>query len=416
MSQALTDKQVRNLKPADRRYEVWEGNGLGIRVSPNGRKSWVLMYRFEGRQRRLTLGRYPAMSVAEAHKVFAQALARLERNDDPGEEHDEAKRLERSSPTVAVLVENYTENWAKPRKRSWREDERILRKDVLPKWRNRKAHTIRRRDVIALLDRIVDRGAPITANRTLEVVRRMFNFAIERDILNVSPCSRVRAPGKEQQRERILSEDEIATFWRKLDTSDMSNKLRIALRFQLATAQRRGEAASARWSDVDRKSGWWTIPQERSKNSLSHPVPISKIAADLLDELSEISSNSDFLFPSPTTNSHITESSLSRALHRNRKHFGLARFTPHDLRRTAASAMASIGVSRVVIGKILNHSDRSVTAIYDRHSYDREKRDALRHWSQELERIVARQPKPSAQCQSARNAQVVSPSSINRPV
>lgn len=416
MAKALTEKQVRNLKPQATRYEVWEGNGLGIRVSPSGRKSWVLMYRYESRQRRLTLGRYPVMSVAEAHKDLAQAMMQLERNDDPGEEVDESKRLKRDSPTVADLAEIYIESWAKPRKRSWAEDQRILNKDVLPSWKNRKAHSIRRRDVIALLDRIVDRGSPIIANRTFEIVRRMFNFAIERDILDVTPCSRVRPPGKERRRDRVLSNDEIRAFWRGLQSADMSEKIRLALKLLLATAQRRGEVASARWQDIDRKSGWWTIPQETSKNGLSHRVPISKIAEDLLDKISNLSGDTEFLFPSPTRDSHITAGSLSRALFRNRVHFSLERFTTHDLRRTAASKMASIGVSRVVLGKILNHADRSVTAVYDRHSYDSEKRDALRLWSQELDRTVSRQPKPSAQSQSTGIVHVVSPSSINRSV
>jgi len=390
MAKRLTDRQVQNLKSKTQRYEIWEeGSGFGVRVSPNCTKSWVLMYRYEGRQRRMTLGRYPKMTVAAAHKAQADARFTLELGEDPGDAIIEARKLDRASPTVGDLTILYLEGWAKRRKRSWIEDERILNKDVLPRWRHRKAHKLKRRDVVELLDSIVERGAPIAANRTLQVVRRMFNYAIERDLLETNPCAGIRAPGKEQCRQRALSDDEIKEFWTKLDSSDISQLLRLALRLQLVTAQRRGEVASACWQDIDRESGWWTIPKDKSKNGLSHRVPISKIAADLLDELGHITDDSDFLFPSPTREGHITAASLSGALFRNRKHFGLERFTPHDLRRTAASKMASIGVSRVALGKILNHVDRSVTAIYDRHTYDAEKREALTKWSQQLLTIVS---------------------------
>lgn len=394
MAKRLTDRQVRNLKSKTQRYEIWEeGSGFGIRVSPNGTKSWVLMYRYEGRQRRMTLGRYPKMTVAEAHQAHANALLTLELGEDPGEALIDARKLDRKSPTVRSLVTLYLEGWAKRRKRSWTEDERILTKDILPRWRNRKARKIARRDVIELLDRIVDRGAPITANRTLEIVRRMFNYAIERDLLEVNPCAGIRPPGKERRRERVLSEEEIKVFWNKLSSTDMSEMLRLALKILLVTAQRRGEIVSARWQDIDRKNGWWTIPPTKSKNGLSHRVPLSKLATVLLDQLEHITGDSDCLFPSPARDGHIAERSVSRAVLRNQKHFGLERFTPHDLRRTAASQMASLGITRDVLGKILNHVDRTVMAVYDRHTYDAEKKAALTAWAQRLQGMMKkRQP------------------------
>ncbi|MCZ6827352.1 MAG: tyrosine-type recombinase/integrase [Gammaproteobacteria bacterium] len=406
MAKRLTDRQVRNLKPKAQRYEIWEeGSAFGIRVFPSGIKSWVLMYRYQGRQRRMTLGRYPKMTVAEAHQAHANALLTLELGEDPGEALIDARKLDRTSPTVGSLVTLYLEGWAKRRKRSWTEDERILNKDVLPQWRNRKARKIARRDVIELLDGIVDRGAPITANRTLEVVRRMFNYAIERGLLEVNPCAGIRPPGKERRRERVLSEEEIKVFWNKLSSANMSEMLRLALRILLVTAQRRGEIVSARWQDIDRKNGWWTIPPTKSKNGLSHRVPLSKLASVLLDQLESITGDSDYLFPSPTRDGHIAERSVSRTVLRNQKHFGLERFTPHDLRRTAASRMASLGIPRDVLGKILNHMDRSVTAVYDRHTYDPEKRRALDTWGRKLQNVVCPRQGTVIELQSIRETQ-----------
>jgi integrase len=177
--------------------------------------------------------------------------------------------------------------WARPRKRSAAEDERILRKDVIPAWGRRKANDIARKDVIALLDRIIDRGSPVAANRTLAVVRRMFGWAPSRDIIPANPCSAVKAPGKETRRDRVLSADEIAALWRSLDdpATPISRPIRLALKLQLTTAQRKGEVIDAEWSEFDITEGVWTIPAANAKNGMPHRVPLSALALAVLDEV-----------------------------------------------------------------------------------------------------------------------------------
>src|SRR5206468_7260090 len=160
-------------------------------------------------------------------------LADLEQGIDPGAAVVRQHRADRAAPTVGDLANEYLERWAKPRKRSWKEDERILDKDVLPLWRWSKAKDITRGDVIALLDRIVDRGAPIAANRTLAVVRRMFNFALSRDLVSANPCAQVKPPGKEHQRDRVLSADELRILWNGLADASISTATRIALKLIL---------------------------------------------------------------------------------------------------------------------------------------------------------------------------------------
>ena len=155
----FTDKKIQNLKPKPQRYEEWEGNGFGVRVTPRGVRSFVYLYRFEGKARRLTLGTYPTMTLADAHKAHAEAVKKLEQGIDPGAVTVSERRENREAPTVAALADEYLEKWAKPRKRSWREDQRILEKDVLPLWGERKAKDITRQDVIRLLDGVMDRGA-----------------------------------------------------------------------------------------------------------------------------------------------------------------------------------------------------------------------------------------------------------------
>jgi integrase len=386
----FTDRGIQSLITSEKRYIEWKdgGGGLGIRVTPNGRKTFIFMYRFDGRARMMTLGVYPKTTLADAHQEHANALKLLEKDVDPGEIRVEANQEALKAETVSQLVDEYMEKWAKPRKRSWKEDKRILDKDVLPAWKHRKAKNITRRDVIILLDSIVDRGAPIAANKTLAVVRKMFNFAISRDIVETSPCTAIPAPSKISQRDRILTSEEIKTFWMNLDKAKMSEESKLALKLQMVTAQRRGEVATIAWDDLDINSGWWTIPTERSKNKLPHRVPLSPQSIKLIDELRKLNPESGWLFPSPRGDKPITPGSISRAMMKSLDVLGIANLTPHDLRRTSASQMTAMGISRLVVSKILNHVESGITAVYDRHSYDQEKRNALDAWGRQLDTII----------------------------
>ena len=387
----LTDSKVKSLRPKKSRYIVWEegGTGLGLRVSPADRKSFIFMYRFDGKPRMMTLGPYPKLKLVTARLKVAQAKDRLSQEIDPGQELIESKESIRGAHSIRALIDEYIEKWAKPRKRSWKEDERILRKDVQPVWGRKKAGTIKRRDIVLLLDEIVDRGAPIQANRTLAVIRKMFNFALSRGILELSPCVQIPAPSKENQRDRVLSDEEIQSIWLSLDDAGMTKEIQLALKLQIITGQRKGEIIGAEWTDLNLKEGWWTIPKEKAKNNLPHRVPLSPLALKILKEAKELSKGSPFLFPSPIKeNSHITEPAIDRAIRNNRELFDVDHFVPHDLRRTVASQITAMGIPRLTVSKILNHVESGVTAVYDRHSYDKEKRAALEKWSKRLEKIV----------------------------
>lgn len=385
----LTDRQIKNLKPKSERYEVWEGRGFGIRVFPSGIKSWVYMYRFDGKAKRITFGNYPNMSVAQAHAAFGKALADLEKEIDPGATMVNLNKENRLAPTVEALALEYIEKWAKPRKRSWEEDERMLTKDVIPHLGKQKAKNVSRRDIVMLLDKVLERGSPIAANRTLAVVRRMLNFAVERDIIPNTPCYGFKAPTKENRRDRVLSFEEIKSFWQGLDNASMSELSRLALRLQLVTAQRKGEIVSSEWTEFDLTDSWWTIPAHKAKNGNAHRVPLSKLALKILQQIKAESVDSKWLFPAPNSDKHTTPESIDHAIRRSEDAFkNIKHFTPHDLRRTAASSMTSIGISRLVVSKILNHVENSVTAIYDRHGYDKEKKRAMEIWGMKLKDII----------------------------
>ena len=386
----FTDRGIAALKPGIERHERWEDGrtGFGMRLSPRGRKSWLYMYRFNGKARRMTLGVYPEMSLADARLNLADAKKRLSLGEDPGVAHVQLSRENRGAPTVADLVVLYLDKYARPRKRSAAEDERILMKDVVPGWEGLKAHAVTRRHVTALIDSVVERGAPIQANRTLAVVRKMFNFALSRSIVEVNPCLGVPMPSKENQRDRVLSDEEIRTFWLGSEKCGITEAVQIALKLQLLTAQRKQELAIARWKEVDEEKAIWTIPAKNTKNGKLHRVPLSPLAAQLLCRLRSLAPHSEWLFPSRGRNIPITERAIDRAVGRHRKLLKLEHFTPHDLRRTAASHMTMLGYSRFIVERILNHTDNSVAAVYDRYGYGKEKREALTALAKKIEALI----------------------------
>jgi len=305
----------------------------------------------------------------------------LETGQDPSAVAKRVKEEDRTAPTVASVIDLYMDKWARPRKRSWAEDERLLRREVLPSFGHRKLKSLRRRDVVALLDEICERGAPVVANRTLAVFRRLCNFALERDILETSPCLQVKNPAPEVARTRVLSESEIARFLSVLPALPLASSTRSALLALLLTGQRSGEVLRATWDDVDLEQGTWTIPSVKAKNKRAHSVPLTPVVQALFKAQRELHGTEGCVFGSPNGGGAMTPTVLSTAIRRNLEAFGFdERFTPHDITRTVATNVASFGVPRQVVEALLNHAPPRVASIYDRYSYGKEKSDALQKW------------------------------------
>ena len=373
----LTARFVDGVKPSARRVEYFDSNakGLALRVSPSGAKTWVMLYRAQRRLRRWTIGTYPALSLADARVRARTGLREVEFGRDPAL----VKRAAREADTIAELAARYVEEHAKPKKRSWKNDRRLLGKHILPIWRHRAAREIRRQDVREVIQAVAHGGAPITANRLRALLHKLFAFAIEQELVETNPVTHVARPGVERRRDRVLSNDELRVLWQRLDVE--SSVIAAAFRLRLLTAQRGGEVRDMRWVDLDLESGWWTIPASSSKNGLAHRVPLTAQTLSILKDVGNAAA--------PDAMYVLAGARGKRQLAAATARLGLADFRGHDLRRTAASRMASAGVPRLVIAKILNHADTGVTAVYDRHSYDEEKRTALDAWDRRVEAIVS---------------------------
>ncbi len=395
---SLNDRSLKALKTDKDREEFWDadfgkkGGSFGVRVTRDGRKTFVALYRVRGRLKRVTLGVYPAISLADARKEAVKKMAT---------DNEEA----RTGGTFQKLSQEYMDRYAKVKKRekSWLEDQRILDNHVLPEWRTRKYTAILRGDVLRLLDQVAEgkkgKRAPVMANRVLALISKVFNFAIENDLAPetfANPCYRLKM-NPEKSRERVLSDDEIKTLWvTTMARKDIASKVYPLM---LLTAQRGGEVKAMEWSQID-DEGIWTLPAEITKNKQEHRVPLSSQALAILEEVRQTTGGGKWVFPRMghgTAASKDNQGDHVRWFGNKNTRLQTAlgfEFSPHDLRRTAATKMSELGIEDTLIARILNHTwaDRQVTSIYNRWKKLPEMKTALERWGARLEQIVSGEP------------------------
>ena len=386
-SKKLTELAVAKLRPpAAGRIEVWDASlpAFGLRVTDRGTKSFVLMYRIDGRLRRLTLGRYPAVGLVAAREAAREALRQVDLGRDPADAPPAVGQ--RRAETLTAVVDQFIERHAR-KTRSWREVKRVFDADLLPQLGRRPIDAITRRDIIEALDRVVDRGSPYMANRLLAHTRKLFNWCLERGIVETSPVANLKAPGRETARDRTLSAGELAAVWRSWER--LGWPFGPLFQLLLLTAQRENEVAAMRWCDVDLERALWTLPRQATKADRLHEVPLSRPALALLASLPRVG-EAGYVFPSRNRGDRPV-SGFSKAKARCDRLSGVAGWRLHDLRRTAASGMARQGVAPHVIEKVLNHSTGAISgvaAVYNRHGYEPEKRQALDIWAGHLDELL----------------------------
>jgi integrase len=390
----LTKAALDNLKPGAKRREVPDGHtrGLFYILQPSGATSWALRYRIAGKNRKLTIGPYPEIELKTAREIARKALAKIAAGGDPAAEKQTARAAARAPPEdlVEVVAERFIARHVRTLKPSTAiEVERIIRKEIVEPWRGRRMADISRRDVHKLLDGILDRGSPITANRVLSALRKLYGWAIERDIVQTSPCDRVRAPAAEVVRDRVLDDAELKRLW--VEAQALGVPFGPVLQLLILTGQRLGEVSGMRWSELDLADRVWRLPRERTKNGKPHTVPLSPQALAVIEAMPRIA-GSDFVFTTTAGRVAVDGFSRIKRVLDARLPADMAPWRLHDIRRSTATGLARIGVDIVVVERLLNHASgvfRGIVGTYQMHGFDDERRIALDRWGRHVKALAA---------------------------
>lgn len=416
----LTDAFCRSAKPVAGKlteYADTKERGLALRVTADGVKSWTYRFRTAaGVQRRLSLGRLDAMSLADARASIAVKRAQVAAGGDPVELRKQERhtavaysKLETIAEIGARYFEDATAGRHKPNARAKRastvQSERgYFDRLIAPTLGKAKPAEISRAQVQAFLNDVGRKQSPSAARQCKAILRAVFNFAIWQELATVNPCQFATVQ-KAAARERILAAKELRALWQVLKSPGKSHDLHVsqdvadALRLCAVTLQRRAEVSGMAKAELDMDARVWTIPGDRTKNHRAHVVPLSEAALDIISAAIGRSGDSAFVFPSPrlggADDRPIHPAALSHAFRRVLKAAKLSGMRPHDLRRTGATHLTGERLSfpRFIVSRVLNHiSDTggaaAVTSIYDRNSYLSEKRRALDAWARELLDIV----------------------------
>ena len=421
----LTDLAVENLQGRSARREIADAGmpGLYLIVQPSGSKSWAVRYRYGGRPRKLTLGLYPAVSLAKARGRAQDALEAIDRGDDPAvamlAAKDEQHHPSADRDAFGNLIREWFYDHAIPNTRSWTETARLLglkidedaeprgdgkpvfldvKDGIAARWAEKPVPRLRRRDIRELLDDSKARGARTTANRELAALKTFLNWCVDKEVIEVSPALRIAKPAPENKRTRILTDAELRVIW--LAAEAEGYPFGDIVRLLILTGQRRGEVAGAPWSEINLKAREWILPERRTKNGMPHLVPLNDTAIELLEGVPRFKGGS-FLFGlggrtgftgyskgKARIDTRVTELAKGE----------LPEWSLHDIRRTVATKMARLGVLPHEIEAVLNHvsgSKAGVAGIYNLYTYEKEKRAALKLWAEHVARVVDPDAKPA---------------------
>ncbi|MDG4561362.1 MAG: tyrosine-type recombinase/integrase [Candidatus Competibacter sp.] len=411
---ALSDTKLRKLKPADKAYQEADEGGLFVEVMPGGAKVWRLRYRLAGKQEKITLGDYPAYSLAEARTwrddgkaLIGRGLSpmALRRGDAIPEDAApavkelaqafirewclktrEKAKIKEKTAREADTVEAFARRWyaeiAEPNNSNPRNIKRVLEKDVIPAIGAKQIADVTVTDVLAITDRIKARGADQMALQTRNVLKRLFAYAIAREKVTFNPAAAIEAKfiATARSRDVALSPEEIGKLLRAIYQSSMKRAHKLALHLLILCMVRKSELIEARWEEIDFDKAEWAIPGERMKKDKPHLVPLSRQAVAMFEELKGLASDSEWVFPSRgSLKKPIAHSTLNVAV--RALEFDARNFVIHDFRRTASTHLHEAGFNSDWIEKALAHEMKGIRGVYNRAQYAEQRREMLQWWA-----------------------------------
>jgi integrase len=384
----LSKRAIDALPSPTERDTIWwdeDLKGLGLKITSAGRRTFLVQYRPAGDRRnprKYTIGEYGPVTPFQARVEAQRVLAERATGRDPQAEKREAKRRLQSDLVVNLVAEFINRHVAQ--NRTARETTRIFHREIIPHWGSWTIHEVRKRDVITLLDAVRERGALVMANRVLAAVRKFFNWCVGRGALEQSPCAKIGLPTREHSRHRVLADEELRPV--VIATRAVGFPFGPMVEFLALTGQRRDEVSRMAWDQFDLDRHLWVIPPEHSKNGKPHAVYLSDEALRVLGEVPRTGT----LVFSLDGKTHFQ--GYSKAKKRLDRVSGVSGWTLHDLRRTVVSGMARLGVAPHVADKVLNHQSGTISgvaAVYQRHEFLSERKEALCRWGQHVSTLIA---------------------------
>lgn len=368
--------------------------GLTFTLSKNGTAAWVLRYRFGGKQREMTIGRYPEYTIARAKEAAFDARAKIQAGQDVAREKQQTNSARAAAKSFRELANDYMDKvFPRLAANTVTQRRRHIEKIIIPKIGGLPARDVTPADLVALIETVGKRSQSV-AELVFTAVSEIFKHGIARHAVTVNPCAGIHVSaicGKaEPKRQRLmLTEAELRALLPELPSIGTENAL--AVKLQLATCVRIGELAKAEWADVDLENRLWFIPDQNSKTGKGFTVPLAPAVVEWFKELQTLSCGSRYVLPARQqrrkinhgNETHYEQRALNAMLEKLCTRMGdkVRRFTPHDLRSTARSHLAALGVDIIVAERCLNHSLGGLVSIYDQHDYIDERRAALEHWA-----------------------------------
>ena len=387
----LNHNLCKNAKPAEKARKLSDGGGLYLEVMPNGGKYWRLKYRFHGKEKRLAIGVFPQISLAEAREERERAKKLLAENKDPSQ----LKQLEKLTSKVSSenTYESVAREWHEKQKEGWKENHaeavmRRLERDIFPKIGNRPIAEITAPELLAVIRIIEKRGALDVAHRAKQTSGQIFRYAIATGRAKHDPSADLKGALKVRkvQNRAYLKESELPEYLAKLESYEGERLTYLALRVLLLTFLRSAELRGGRWEEINWQKKEWRIPAERMKMKEEHIVPLADQTIDLLKEIQKISGNREHIFPNSVRPSKImSENTLLYALYRMGYH---SRATAHGFRSTASTILNENGFRADVIERQLAHGERNkIRASYNHAEYLPERRDMMQWWANYIDGV-----------------------------
>lgn len=388
---ALTDTALRALKPREKIYTMLDDRGLYVEIFPTGGIIWRYRYNLNGKTEKVTLGKYPALSLKNARIKCDECAAAVALGESPAKQKQNVKLARAKTSTFAEFAERFFAEVQEKDRKDCSAQRRYLTKDILPFIGDKIISEVQVDDIRSIIWRKKDHGFDAAAGQIRGLLKRIFDYAITCGLLQSNPVLALpmRHICKATTRDRVLSPDEIRLFMQAIFASNIRRQFKVALHVILLTMVRKSELLLARWEDVHLESGEWHTPIENSKTGKPHIVYLARQTIGRFKELHTLAGGSELVMPGRgSLTKPFAHNAINSALKKSLQGQDIPAFTIHDLRRTASTILHEQGWSSDVVEKALNHTIGGVRGVYNRAEYSQQRREMLQSWADYLDNLT----------------------------